>query len=83
MAIIGALGIMVLAAIVLAVAGVTAWSGWRAYRDELIPGFKRHAPGPRSLSLLVLGVALPLVAIVAFTIYTTLALLQVAVAALR
>lgn len=83
MAIIGALGVIVLAGVVLAVGGVTLWSGWRAVRDELRPGFRTRPPGPRSLSLTVIGVALPVLLIAAFTLYTALALLQVAIGALQ
>lgn len=83
MAIIGALGVFVLAVAVLLVGGITLWSGWRALRDELRPGFITRPPGARSLSLTALGVVLPVLMIVAFTLYTALALLQVAIGAFQ
>lgn len=83
MVVVGVLGVAVLAMIALAVAGVTLWSGWRAAQDELLPGFKTRPPGARSLSLTLLGVVLPVLVIAAFTLYLTIALLQLAVAALQ
>jgi heme/copper-type cytochrome/quinol oxidase subunit 2 len=82
MVFIGIVGVVVLAVVVLAVAIVTLWSGWRAYRDELQPGFRSNPPGPRSIVLTVLGVVLPVLVIAAFTILTTLALFGLALRAM-
>lgn len=81
MAFIGIIGVIVLAVVVLSVALLTLWSGWRAYRDELRPGFRSNPPGVRSIALTLVGVVVPVLVIAAFTILTTLVLLQLAVGA--
>ncbi len=76
--------VLVLGAVALAVgvAGIMLWSGWRAFKDELIPGFRTVPPRPRSLVLTLVGVVLPLLFIVAFTLYLAVTLLQLGVNAL-
>lgn len=79
---IGAMGVLALVVIVLLVAAVTLWSGLRAFRDELRPGFKTRPPDARSISLTILGVALPVLMIGLFTIYLAVVLLRVVFGAL-
>lgn len=82
MAVIGSLGALVLALIVLGVGGLTLWSGWQAFRDELGPGFRISPPGARSIGLTLLGVVLPVLMIALFTVYLALVLVRLAVGAL-
>lgn len=82
MAVIGFLGLMVLAAAALFIGCVTAWGGWRALRGELLPGFRTVPPRPRTVALTIVGVLIPVLAIVAFTVYLAAQLLRVGVAAL-
>lgn len=82
MVLVGAVLVLVFALIALGVAGLTLWSGWTAFRDELQPGFKTVPPGPRSISLTVLGVVVPVLAIVIFTLYLAVELVRLAIAAL-
>lgn len=64
------------------VAGLTLWSGWQAFHDELLPGFRTVPPRPRSVVLTVLGFVLPLAAIAAFTLYLAAVLVQLSLSAL-
>lgn len=73
----GFLATLILAAISVAAAVVVLWSGWHAYRGELKAGFKVSPPGPRSISLSLIGVAIPIVLIAMFTIYLAVMLLRV------
>lgn len=82
MAIVGALFVLVFALIALGVAALTLWSGWLAFRDELQPGFKTSPPGPRALSLTLIGVIVPVLAIVIFTLYLAVQLVLLATNAL-
>lgn len=82
MAIVGALFVLVFALIALGVAGLTLWSVWLAFRDELQPGFKTSPPGPRSISLTLLGVFVPALVVVIFTLYLAVELMRLAVNAL-
>lgn len=81
MVVLGFVLILALVALSLAVAAVSLWSGWRALRDEVLPGFRSNPPGPGALVLTLLGVVLPLLAIAVFTLYLALVLLQRGVAA--
>ena len=82
MAVVGSILVLAAALLALGVAGLTLWSGWSAFRDELLPGFRTVPPRPRSLILTVLGVVLPLFAIAAFTLYLAGVLVQLSLAAL-
>lgn len=82
MMVLGALLVLVFAVIAIAVAVLTLWSAWLAYRDELQPGFKTAPPGARSITLTVLGVLVPVLVVVFFTIYLAIELIRLAVAAL-
>jgi hypothetical protein len=61
---------------------VVLWSGWHAYRGEMKPGFKVSPPGPRSISLSLIGVAIPILLIAVFTIYLAIMLVRVGLDAL-
>lgn len=76
--------ILILGAVVLAVAVavITLWSGWRAFQDELIPGFRTVPPRPHAIVLTFIGVVLPLLAIAVFTLYLAVTLLRLGVNAL-
>ena len=76
MVVLGSISILTAAALALAVAGLMLWSGWRAFRDELLPGFRTVPPRPRSVVLTVLGVLLPIAGIAAFTLYLAGVLVQ-------
>ena len=78
MTVLGSILIVSAALLSLLVAGLTLWSGWRAFQDELIPGFRTVPPRPRSVVLTALGVVLPLAAIAAFTFYLAVVLVQLA-----
>lgn len=82
MTIIGAILVWGAALLAVAVAAVTLWSGWRALRDEVLPGFRTRPPGPRSIVLTLVGVLLPLGAIGAFTLYLAAVLLRLGASAL-
>ena len=82
MAFFGALGVWGAALLAVAVAAVTLWSGWRALRGELLPGFRTVPPRPRAIVLTALGVVLPLLAVGAFALYLAVVLLQLGAAAL-
>jgi hypothetical protein len=82
MAIVGFVLILGAVALAVAVAAITLWSGWRAFQDELIPGFRTVPPRPRTLVLTLVGVVLPLLAIAVFTLYLAITLLQRGVNAL-
>ncbi len=81
MVVVGSILVLAAAVLALAVAGLTLWSGWRAFRDELIPGFRTVPPRPRSLILTALGVVLPLLVIAAFTLYLAGVLVQLSLGA--
>jgi hypothetical protein len=66
----------------LAVAGLMLWSGWLAFKEELLPGFKVSPPSPGSIALTLLGVALPIVVTAIFTLYLAIWLVQSGLAAL-
>jgi hypothetical protein len=82
MAIVGFILILGAVALAVAVAIITLWSGWRTFRDELLPGFRPVPPSPRSIALTVVGVVLPLLVIAVFTIYLAVTLLRLGVNAL-
>jgi hypothetical protein len=82
MIILGFLAALILAAIALGASGLMLWSGWLAYRGELQPGFRADPPGPRSITLTLLGVAIPVVLIAIFTLYLAIALVQMGINAL-
>ena len=50
-------------------------SAWKAIREELIPGFHSDPPGPRSITLMLIGALLPIVIIAALTVYFAIWLL--------
>ena len=79
MAVVGALFVLVFALIAVVVAGLTLWSAWLAYRDELQPGFKTSPPGPRAIPLTLLGVCAPALVIVIFTVYLAVQLVRLAI----
>jgi hypothetical protein len=76
MAVLGLIMALLLALLSLAATGLMLWSGWLAYRNELHPGFKTRPPGPRSISLTLLGFAFPVLLIGAFTLYLAFALVR-------
>lgn len=82
MAVLGSILILGAALLSFVVAGLTLWGGWRAFHDELLPGFRTVPPRPRSVVLTALGVVLPLIAIAAFTCYLAVVLIQLSLSAL-
>lgn len=82
MIVLGSLLVLVFALIALGVTGLMLWSGWLAVQDELRPDFKRRPPGPRTLSLTLIGVILPVIVIAVFTLYLAVVLVQTALGAL-
>lgn len=63
---IGIIGIVGIIILCIVVAGLTVWGGWRAMRDELGRNFRSSRAGPRALSLTLIGVIIPVVAITVF-----------------
>jgi hypothetical protein len=80
--IIGVLLVWVFAIVALGVTGLMLWSGWLAFKDELLPGFKVSRPGPGGIALTLIGVALPIVITAIFTLYLAIWLVQSSLAAL-
>lgn len=68
--------VVVLALVALAFAVLLLISGWNGMREELLPSFRIDPPGPRTLSITLIGIVLPVILIALFCGYLALRLIE-------